>query len=138
MLLLIILALLDLTTQIKITDQSLITQQSSSERDTMQRVVPPAHIEKLRSQIVDVLPHLVGCLQSVLEKAVLHRGDRNFWSRLLQQTKLHGRGSRLLLALSVIIFDEVLKEVHALFSVYLVDFDQILRSGKTQSCQSNP
>lgn len=106
--------------------------------DTTQRVVPAAHIEELHGQTVDVLPQLVGCLQSVLEKAVLQRGDGNVWWRLLQQTRRHGGGSRLLLALSVVILDEVLQEVHTLFSVYLVDFDQILRSGKTQSCQSNP
>lgn len=45
--------------------------------------------------------------------------------------------SQFLLALSVVILDEVLQQVHSLLGLNLVDFDQILMDTKTQSCRSN-
>lgn len=44
--------------------------------------------------------------------------------------------SQFLLALSVVILDEVLQQVHSLLGLDLVDFDQILMDTKTQSCRS--
>lgn len=53
-------------------------------------------------------------------------------SFITNTTTVCGWRPRLLLALSVVILDEVLQEVHALFGVYLINFDQILRRGDTQ------
>lgn len=68
LLLLVILTLLDLRTQ----HRSL--RGAAVAGDTVQRVVPAAHIEQLRSQTVDVLPQLVGRLKPVLEKAASQGG----------------------------------------------------------------
>lgn len=40
---------------------------------------------------------------------------------------------QLVLALSMVILDEVLQQVHALLRLYLIDFDQILSDTQSQS-----